>query len=140
VSPVSSVSPRTIFLSRLLGLYFIVVGLAMLANRRATVEIVAALVHNAPLMFIGGLIALVTGLAMALAHNVWSGGVLPVVVTLIGWITLLKGALILFLPPEAAVGFFLGDLHYESFFPFYAAFLLIFGAYLTYGGFRSSPR
>jgi hypothetical protein len=140
VSPVNFVSPRTIFLSRLLGLYFVLVGLAMLANRRATVEIVTALVHNAPLMFISGLIALIAGLAMVLAHNVWSGGVLPIIVTLTGWIMLLKGAIILFLPPESAVGFFLGDLHYENFFPFYAAFSLIFGAYLTYGGFRSSPR
>jgi hypothetical protein len=130
-------SPRTIFLSRLLGLYFILVGLAMLVNRRAAVEIVMALVRNSPLMFMGGLIALVVGLAIVLAHNVWSGGVLPVIITIIGWIILIKGALILFLPPEQAAGFFLGSLHYENFLPLYAAFSLIFGAYLTYGGFRS---
>jgi hypothetical protein len=28
---------------------------------------------------------LLGGLAMVLAHNVWSGGPLPVIVTLIGW-------------------------------------------------------
>lgn len=133
-------SPRTIFLSRLLGLYFLLVGLAMLINRQATIEIVTALVRNSPLMFMGGLIALVAGLAIVLAHNIWSGGALPVIVTLVGWIMLIKGALILFLPPEAAAGFFLGSLHYENLFPLYAAFSLIFGAYLTYGGFRSPSR
>ncbi|MGA8221534.1 MAG: hypothetical protein WB780_07745 [Candidatus Acidiferrales bacterium] len=133
-------SPRTIFLSRLLGLYFLLVGLAMLAHRQATVEIVTALVRNAPLMFIGGLIALVAGLAIVLSHNVWSGGILPVIITIIGWIMLLKGALILFLPHDAAAGFFLGSLHYENLFPLYAAFSLILGAYLTYGGFRSASR
>jgi hypothetical protein len=124
----------------LLGPYFILVGVAMLANRRATLELVTALVHNPPLMFIGCLIALIAGLAMVLAHNDWSGGALPVVVTLIRWITLLKGALILFLPPEEAVRFLLAGLNYEKLFPLYAAFSPIFGAYLTYGGFRSSPR
>jgi hypothetical protein len=32
-----------------------------------------------------GLISLSAGLAIVLAHNIWSGGVLPVVVTICGW-------------------------------------------------------
>jgi hypothetical protein len=132
--------PRTIFLSRLLGLYCVVVGLAMLTNRYATLETVTAMVHNAPLMFLTGVIAVVAGLAMVLSHNIWSGGVLPVVVTLAGWIILIKGTIILFLSPAAAPGFFLGALQYEKFFPMYSAISLIFGAYLTYGGFKSSSR
>jgi hypothetical protein len=91
-------------------------------------------------MFIAGVIALLTGLAMVLGHNVWSGGALPVIVTLVGWLTLIKGLLILFLSPEAAVGFFLGGLHYEQLFYLYTAISLIFGVYLTYGGFRSTSR
>jgi hypothetical protein len=52
-----------------------------------------------------------------LGHNVWSGGALPVVVTLVGWVALIKGLLLLFLSPEAAAGLYLGGLHYEQ--PFY---------------------
>jgi hypothetical protein len=99
-----------------------------------------ALVHNPPVLFIVGVITLVAGLAMILGHNVWSGGVLPVIVTLVGWLTLIKGLLFLFLSPEAAVGFFLGGLHYEQLFYLYVAISLIFGVYLTYGGFRSTSR
>src|ERR1700674_624352 len=47
-------APRTIYLSRLLGLYCVLVGLAMLTNRYATVETVTAMVHNASLMFLTG--------------------------------------------------------------------------------------
>jgi hypothetical protein len=83
-------------------------------------------------------ITLVAGLAMILGHNVWSGGVLPVVVTLVGWLTLIKSLLFLFLSPEAAVGFSLEGLHYEQLFYLYAAISLILGAYLTSGGFRST--
>lgn len=133
-------SPRTIFLSRVLGLYCVLVGLSMVTHRRATVETIKALVHNPPVLYVAGVIALAAGLAIVLGHNVWSGGALPVVVTLVGWISLIKGLLILFLPVEAAGGFFLGGLHYEQRFYLNAAIALIFGVYLTYGGFRSTSR
>ncbi len=128
------------FLSRLIGLYSILVSLSMVTHKRAAVETVTVLVHNSPLLFIVGLITLVAGLAMILGHNVWSGGALPVIVTLIGWLTLIKSLLFLFLSPEAAVGFFLGGLHYEQLFYLYAAISLVLGVYLTYGGFRSTSR
>lgn len=131
-------SSRTTFLSRLLGLYCILAGLSMVTHRRATVETITALVHNPPVLFLVGVITLGAGLAMILGHNVWSGGVLPVIVTLVGWLTLIKGLLFLFLSPQAAVGFFLGGLHYEQLFYLYAVISLIFGVYLTYGGFRST--
>jgi hypothetical protein len=133
-------SSRTTFLSRLLGLYCILIGLSMVTHRQATVETVTALVHNPPVLFIAGVIALITGLSMVLGHNVWSGGALPVIVTLIGWLTLIKGLLILFLSPEAAVGFFLGGLHYEQLFYLDTMISLIFGVYLTCEGFRSRFR
>jgi hypothetical protein len=37
-------------------------------------------------LFVVGVIAVAAGLAMVLGHNVWSGGVLPVVITLTGWL------------------------------------------------------
>jgi vacuolar-type H+-ATPase subunit I/STV1 len=112
----------------------------MVTHKRATVETATALLHNAPVLFIVGMITLIAGLAMILIHNVWSGGALPVIVTLVGWLTMIKGLLFLFLSPEAAVGFFLGGLHYGQLFYLYTAICLILGAYLTYGGFRSTSR
>jgi hypothetical protein len=127
-------SPRTAFLSRLLGLYCILVSLAMLTHKQATVEAVTALVHNPPLLLVVGVIVVTAGLAIVLGHDVWSGGVLPVIVTLIGWVALAKGLLILFLSPEAASEFFLGGLRYEQFFYGYAGVSLLLGLYLTYAG------
>ena len=133
-------SPRTTFLSKLLGLYCILAALAMVARGRATVDTVTALIHNQPLMLIVGVITLFAGLAMVLGHNVWSGGALPVIVTVIGLITLIKSLLFLFLSPEAAAGFFFGGLHYGQLFYLYMAITLVLGVYLTYGGFRSTSR
>jgi putative exporter of polyketide antibiotics len=132
-------SALTRFLARLLGLYCILVGLSMVTHKRATVETVTALAHNPPALYFAALFTLVIGLAMVLGHNVWSGGVLPVVVTLIGWLTSIRSLVLLFLTPGTAVDF-LGVLRFEQLFYLYAAVSLILGVYLTYGGFRSTSR
>ncbi len=130
-------SSRTIFLSRLIGLYCIVIALSMMTRRQATVETVTALLQNPSAMLIVGIITLAAGLAMVLAHNIWSGGALTVIVTLVGWMTLVKSLLFLFLPPEMEAGLFLRQLHYQELFYVYGAISLVLGVYLTYGGFKS---
>jgi len=130
-------SPRTVFLSRLIGLYCIFVALSMITRRQATVESVTALLHDPSMMLILGVITLASGLAMVLAHNIWSEGALAVIVTLVGWITLIKSLLFLFLPHEMEAKLFLEQLHYRELFYLYTAISLVLGVYLTYGGFKS---
>jgi len=133
-------SARTIFLSRLIGLYLILVSLAMMVHKQATLESMNALFHNAPVMFVVGVIAVAGGLAMVLGHNVWSGGILPVVVTLTGWLMLIKGSMLLFLSPQAVYGTLLAGIHFEQLFYLYMATVLLLGTCLTYAGFRSAAR
>lgn len=130
-------STRTVFLGKLLGLYCLLIGLAMMLHGQTTVATVTALMHDAPAMFVVGIIALLAGLAMVLGHNIWSGGALPVLVTLIGWGTLIKSLLFVFLTPDAEAAFFLTGLHYQRLFFVYAAVSLLLGIYLTYAGFTS---
>ncbi len=133
-------STRTRFLSRLIGLYAILESLSMIIHKQATVEIVTALIHNAPVLYVLGVFTMTAGLALVLSHNVWSGGALPVAVTLVGWAALIKGALLMFLSPEAASEFFLGGTHYEQLFYFYSGILFLLGVYLTYAGSKSTAR
>jgi vacuolar-type H+-ATPase subunit I/STV1 len=132
-------SSRTAFLGKLLGLYYIAVSLAMFVHPQATAEIVKGIVENPPLLFIVGLIGLTTGLAIVLAHNVWSGGALPIIVTLVGWAILIKGTLLMILSPETESRIFIAG-HYEQHPNLYATFVLLLGAYLTYAGFSSATR
>ncbi len=132
-------TPQTRFLSRLIGLYCVIVAFAMATHRQATVDTVTAIVHNSSLMLVLGVIVLCAGLAMVLAHNLWSGGAVTVLVTVVSWITLAKGLLFLFLSPEAEAGFFLNTLHYEQLFYLYVAIDFVLGAFLAYGGF-AAPR
>ena len=133
-------SARTAFLSKFIGVYCILVGLAMAMNKQATVVMVVTIVHDAPVLFVFGLLIVGAGLAIVLSHNIWSGGALPIIVTLIGWLTLLKGLLFLFLPPPAAVGIFLWGPLYENLFYLDVAIALILGIYLTYEGFAPATR
>lgn len=133
-------SQRTIFLSRLLGLYCIIYALAMVAHEQAMVNAVTDLVHSPGTLLAFGAFAVAAGLAMVLGHNVWSGGPLALVVTLLGWLILAKGLIVTFLSPDGIVTYY-DALHYEQLFYVYAAITLIIGAYLTYGGFSATePR
>ncbi|MGD0963237.1 MAG: hypothetical protein ABSA57_04960 [Candidatus Acidiferrales bacterium] len=133
-------SPRTAFLGKLLGFYCIAVSLPMFAHAQATVEIMKAIIQDPPLLFMAGLMGVTAGLAIVLAHNFWSGGVLPILVTLLGWASLIKGILLLLLSPETQSRIFIVGLHYERYPYLFAAILLLLGSYLTFAGSRSTSR
>jgi hypothetical protein len=133
-------SPRTIFLSRLLGVYYILVTLSTIIRKQFMVAWATELTHNPAGMFLAGVVTLAIGLAIVVAHNIWSGGALPVIVTLLGWTTVVKSLLFLFLPPEMEAELFLDRLHYADLFYFYMAISLALGIYLTYAGFASGRR
>jgi hypothetical protein len=130
-------SSRTIFLSRLIGLFCILLVLSMVIHRQATLDSLAGILHNPSLVLVLGIITLGAGLAMVLTHNIWSGGALTVVVTLVGWITLIKGLNFLFLLPYMGAEYLLRWLHDPQLFYVYMAPSLIIGIYLTYGGFTA---
>lgn len=130
---------RTIFLSRLIGLYCLLVGLSMVSHKQLTVEGVTAVFQNPSLRLLLGFITLGASLAIVLAHNLWWNGTLAVIITAIGWLALIKSLLFLFLTPAMESRLFIELLHYERFFYDYAAVSIVVGIYLTYAGFTSSP-
>ncbi len=127
-------SSRTTYLGRLLGFFAILVALSMLAHKQAAMEMIATLGNSPQAVFAVGLIAIAAGLALILGHNIWSGGALPVVVTLIGWLSLIKGLLCLFLPQEALAGLLCGP-GFERYFYISPAISLALGLYLVYASF-----
>jgi hypothetical protein len=127
-------SRLTVFLARLIGLFTVLLIGALLLRGGAMVQTAIA---DKPLMFTYAIISLALGLAMILAHNVWSGGALPVVVTLVGWLIFAKGLLLLFLTPEALTQLF-ERMQYGEHMYLYVAPSLVIGLYLTWAGFTAS--
>ena len=74
-------SALTIFLGKLIGVYCLIVGLAMMANRQTMVDAVNALIRSPPLVLLAGVFAVAVGLGLVIGHNVWSGGALPATVS-----------------------------------------------------------
>jgi hypothetical protein len=134
------VSKETRFLSRLLGLYCLIMALAMLTQRQSTLATVAALLHDRPLMYLLGVWCVFAGLAVILVHNRWSDGAAALLVTLIGWLTLLKGVMFVTLTPARTADLYLSQLRFEQLYPLYACLTLALGACLCYAGFAGTGR
>ena len=126
-------SRLTVFLARSIGLFTVLLVVAFLTRGSAIIETTIA---DRPVMLVYAITGLAMGIAMVLGHNVWSGGALPVVVTLVGWLILAKGLLLLFLAPEAVSGMF-EQMRYAEHHYLLLAPALVIGLYLTWAGFTA---
>lgn len=127
----------TIFLGRLLGLFFVLFAIAMLVNRRSTSQAAFDFTRDPPALMLAGILALAAGLAIVLSHNRWSGGAFTVVVTLLGWILVVRGTLILALPRELLIRIY-ERMNFTTYYYLYAAIPLAIGLYLLIASFTSS--
>jgi len=130
-------SRLTVFLARFIGLFTILLLAGLLARGSAAID---AAVGDASVMLVYAILSLAAGVAMILGHNIWSGGLLPVVVTLVGWLIVAKGVLLLFLAPATFTRLF-GEMQYAEHMYLYLVPALIIGVYLTWAGFTApSPQ
>lgn len=109
----------------------------MFTHKQAIVDIENTLVHNPAMLYLGGILTLVAGLAVVLGHNVWSGGVLPVVVTVSGWMMVVKGVMLIL--PNLTLGFWEG-FRFEQLYYLYVSFTFVLGSYLTLAAFLETWR
>ena len=126
----------TVFLGKLFGLYLIAISITMFVNKRRTLATLDEMVRSGPGMLFSGMVATAAGLAIVLGHNVWSGGVLAVVVTLFGWAALLKGVSLLLIPPEQMAAVYKG-LGFERLFYVWMGVVLAIGLLITLDAFAS---
>ena len=87
----------SLFLARLIGPVMLVVGLAVFANPRGFRDMAEEFMASRALMFLSGLLLLPAGLAIVLTHNFWTAD-WRVLITLLGWLIAIGGALRLFGP------------------------------------------
>ena len=87
----------SIFIARLIGPVMLVIGLAVLTNQRAFREMADEFLASRALLFLSGLLIMPVGLAIVLTHNVWTAD-WRVLITLLGWLIAVGGALRLFGP------------------------------------------
>jgi len=94
----------SVFLAQLIGPLLLVMGIGMVANTESYRTMAHEFLASRALIYIAGLLAFVPGLAIVLVHNVWAFD-WRVIITLLGWLSLLGGLFRLLLPQKVtAVG------------------------------------
>ena len=123
----------SIFLAKILGLYLVIVPLAVLVNRKHLPRLVEEFSTNLGLNILASIFALVLGLLLVISHNVWTAD-WRVIITILGWLTLAKGVVRLFFLEQVQ------KLSRISLKPWWAVVLVLFllvGLYLSYVGFST---
>ena len=87
-------SDTTQVLAALIGLYFVAGGIALLTDSEAIMTMFRELLAQPLYALFGGLIAFAIGGAIVAVHNDWSG-LLAGFVTLVGWVALAEGVLLI---------------------------------------------
>ena len=90
----------TMILAQALGLILFIVGIGMLTRRKFVSEAIENAVQNPGTLFLMGIVALIIGALMVTTQAAWYGW--QIVITLIGWVALLKGLLIILFPRSMA--------------------------------------
>jgi len=126
----------TVFLARLIGLYCALMGAGMLINRRDALAAIEAMMNSPQILLMSGIIALPAGLALVIGHNVWSGGALPVVVSLVGWVVLVKAVALIALPHARMISLYRAA-RYDRWFAPYMLAVVALGLALAVAGFRA---
>jgi hypothetical protein len=89
----------SLFLARLLGPVFVVIGAGMLIKPRGYRRTAQEFLDSRALIYLAGLLALVPGLAIVLVHNVWAAD-WRIIITIFGWLAVIGGVFRLLLPQQ----------------------------------------
>ncbi len=123
----------SIYLARLIGPVALAVALALAFNAATFRAMANEFLASNALVFLSGFLTLVAGVAIVLAHNLWTAD-WRVIVTIVGWLAIITGAIRLIFPDRAAA-FGRPMLHKPHTLQIGAAVWLIVGALLCYFGY-----
>jgi hypothetical protein len=123
----------SIFLARLLGPLFLIVGASILISPKAFRTMANEVVKSVTLVYLFGFLDFAAGLAILLSHNVWLLS-WRVLITLIGCLLLIRGA-VRMLIPETIMGYAVKILRNKKFIPVAGVITGLIGLVLCYFGY-----
>ena len=121
------------YLAEIWGISLVIIPLALLVNSKYLKRMFTE-IENEATMFSWGIVSLVIGLAMILSYNVWAQS-WQVVITIIGWLALLKGLVLLFLPEYMKK--WVKKLENQQWLPVALVIMVFVGLVITYLGFTA---
>ena len=121
------------FIAQILGPLYIIVAISIFADTDFYVRLIKEFVASPALLYMGGIMALTFGLIILAFHYQWDGA-LNVIVSLIGWLGVIKGVSLLVFP-KPFIALSEAIVKEESSLRIEAVFVLVLGGFLTLKGF-----
>lgn len=122
----------SIILAKILGIYLLAIGIAIFFGPERFKRLFREMLFNESLLFYGGLLAILIGAFIVSVHNVWALG-WPLLITILGWWSLIKGFAILVYPELSKHFSFIADKSKEFYLVLGAVYAII-GLFLSYHG------
>jgi len=127
--------PAAVFIARLLGPIFVVIGIGVLANAHHYVALIQEAVKSPTLIYFAGVMALAAGLAMLNCYRAWTAD-WRVIVTVLGYLMVLGGIVRIVLP-QLTVGLATALYSGSAAMVVVGVIALVIGGYLSFEGYRA---
>ena len=121
------------YLAQIWGISLVIIPLAMLVKEKYVKQLFES-VEDDKKFFCWGITSFLIGLLMVLSFNVWSQS-WQVVITILGWATLLKGLVVIFFPEIARK--YARKIAGQNWLPIALVVLVFIGLIITYLGFTA---
>lgn len=87
----------SIFLAKAIGLYYVIVAIAMFVNSSKFTAFLSDFAKNSTMLIPAGLFTLLIGILLVLTHNVWDSS-WRIIISVIAWMALIRGIVCLIFP------------------------------------------
>lgn len=122
----------SVFIAKILAAIFLSFGFGLLFNRKYYKKEIAKLLDNSAYLVLGGFMNIILGFFVVRYHNNWTND-WTVIITVIGWISIIKGIHLLAFPRSFNI--YRPLLESDKLISFLAPFVILLGLVFAYFGF-----
>ena len=126
----------SVWIAQLLGLVYLAVAVGFIVDKKYYQKMLTewAKGGNPMTSYLGGIIAAVIGFVLVSYHNVWDGPFWVSVISLVGWLALIKG-LALLIAPTMMSNLFKPMVKNAEFMKFMTFVAILVGLFFSYHGY-----
>ncbi len=126
--------PAPVFIARLIGPIFVVIGIGILLNHDHYAAMIAEAVRISTLIYLFGVLALAAGLAILNAYRAWTAD-WRVIVTVLGWLMVI-GVVVRIVLLRVTATMATTIISGPTAMAITAVIVLVIGGYLSFEGYR----
>ena len=124
----------SIIIAKIMGIIYVSFGIGLLLNGEFYKREIPKMVENTSFLMLGGFLAIVFGVFIVEYHNRWEGN-WTVIITIIGWVALLKGVSLIAFP--TFIGSNLARFFSKVNTNYFGIVILLFGLVFWYVGLKN---